>query len=729
MEINVPSAAAAIYHFGIDDQSTRVVPRLPITAPQHLPKVFSFTRTGPEEETLVTAAEMLNLYHAESFDLRSKYTTHQSPLIAALASQGNMMMFKRIVPSDAQKAKATLYMDIIESSVDNYKRSPLSGSLELDANGDPIIDPNVPSIATGYEVKFVYDNTANESYTSAGSPLVEFSPGNMTVGGITSKRYAIASVIHSFKTQDGNNTAFRIWPQSRRYGTVLPSDLMDKEKAYPFNFALMKRNDAESTYTLKGTISGAKQVQAVLKAAVYDKLTGRPLAASEGILPLYRRTDDPRYAKIYGEVSNVVFHQANIDYLLGLLTTAEKNAQAVSGQALPGCEFTTAAALSAMATAGNVDAYKYLYNLFGLSTADGAPYRSVTLVDDIDAISLSESTHIPLSGGSDGTLVDPLTKRYDVTFDAKVRDYMEQYADPDSYLQDLARNMESEVYDTGFSERTKYAIGKIILLRKDTVCHLATFIEQLSTDASTAMEQSDPLGYHMSMGMILRNYLRLMPESEYFATSVCRATMKPGSYLLRNSNYKRRVSPMIDYALKRAKYMGAADAFWREDDRYDGAPGSILELGYDVMPQFVPKSQTFNAWDLGLVFPTYFDYSSYHIPVWKTVYDNDTSILNSDMIISAIAYINKVVAFVDRELKGVEGIKPAELADMYNKKITARLKGRFGSKYRITPMAQFSSMDVLRGYSITVPVRIEGSVPNSVMMTYVVAMRYQDTAQ
>ena len=106
MEINVPSAAAAIYHFGIDDQSTRVVPRLPITAPQHLPKVFSFTRTGPEEETLVTAAEMLNLYHAESFDLRSKYTTHQSPLIAALASQGNMMMFKRIVPSDAQKAKA-----------------------------------------------------------------------------------------------------------------------------------------------------------------------------------------------------------------------------------------------------------------------------------------------------------------------------------------------------------------------------------------------------------------------------------------------------------------------------------------------------------------------------------------------------------------------------------------------------------------------------------------------
>lgn len=728
MDINVPSAAAAIYHFGVDDQSTTVVPRLPITAPQHLPKVFSFTKTGPEEETLVTAAEMLNLYHAESFDLRSKYTTHQSPLIAALASQGNMMMFKRIVPGDAAKAKATLYVDIIPTTVDNYKRSPLSGAFELDANSDPIIDPVVASI-TGYEMKFVYDNNADESMSSAGSPTVSYVPGNMTVGGVTSKRYAIASVVHSFKTADGDNTAFRIWPQSRKYGNVLPSDLMDKEKAYPFNFALLKRADAESTYTLKGTISGAKQVGAVLKPAVYDKLTGRPMAASEGILPLYRRTDDPRYAKIYGEVSQITFHQANIDHILGLLTEAEKEAQAVSGQALPGCEFTTAAALSAMATAGNVDGYKYLYNLFGLSTADGAPYRSVTLVDDIDAVSLSESTHITLSGGSDGTLVNLLTKRYDATFDTKVREYMEQYADPDSYLQDLARNMESEVYDTGFSEATKYAIGKIILLRKDTICHLSTFVDQLSTSVSTAMEESDPLSYHLAMGMTLRNYLKLMPESEYFATAVCRATLKPGSYLLRNSNYKRRASPMIDYALKRAKYMGAADGYWREDERYDGAPGSILELGYDVRPEFVPKSQTFNAWDLGLVFPTYFDYSSYHIPVWKTVYDNDTSILNSDMIISAIAYINKVVAFVDRELKGIEGIKPAELADMYNKKITARLKGRFGSKYRITPMAQFSSMDVLRGYSITVPVRIEGSVPNSVMMTYVVAMRYQDTNQ
>jgi hypothetical protein len=99
------------------------------------------------------------------------------------------------------------------------------------------------------------------------------------------------------------------------------------------------------------------------------------------------------------------------------------------------------------------------------------------------------------------------------------------------------------------------------------------------------------------------------------------------------------------------------------------------------------------------------------------------------MVISAIGYINKIVAFVDRELKGIEGEYPAVLADKYNTRISALLKGRFGSKYRITPMAQFSSMDVLRGFSITVPVKIEGSVPNSVMMTYVVAMRYQDGNQ
>ena len=78
------------------------------------------------------------------------------------------------------------------------------------------------------------------------------------------------------------------------------------------------------------------------------------------------------------------------------------------------------------------------------------------------------------------------------------------------------------------------------------------------------------------------------------------------------------------------------------------------------------------------------------------------------------------------ELKGKNGVLPSVLADMYNKRIAALLKDRFAGKFVITPMAQFSSMDEIRGYSITVPVRIEGSVSNRVMFHYVQAVRFSE---
>lgn len=734
MDINIPSAAPSIINLGIDDQSTVTIPRIPQSIPKHCPKVFSLTESGPEEETLCTAADLIRLYGITSFDNRSIYTTHQSPLITALVKAANMFVMKRITPPDATHAFVTLYMDVLASAtVPNYLRDAY-GNIVHNNVGNPVLasatgytntagvvltglTPQGSATVAGYTVKFTYDSVPF-SVNSITHPVNL--PSHVTgdqVGG--SERYPIATFIHSFKGKKGNHTALRISAPTTVTGAVLPSVTMDTEKVYPYNFAVLTRPDANTGYTPSATLTGGKQVQGFLKENIYDKVTDYPLYIGENFLPNYRLTDDPSYAKVYGELSQVTFYQKNIALLSEMFMTSE-----IAAGTVYGCDFTTATAVAATD--------KFLFNIFGLTTSGGQPYKSVIFVDSNNSVRLSTVTQIPLGGGSDGTILDAAGTYY-TSFDKQVGAYMANYADPENVLQDLARNVESEVYDTGFSLNTKKELAKIMLIRKNTIVHESTFIEPLSEEpslvssvltAQVSTEEADPLQYHLGTAMVLRAYLALMPESEYFSTSVARATIHPGSYLLRNSKYKRRISPIIDYAYKRAKYMGAANGQWKSGNNYDGAPGSIIELGYDIWPNFVPKSQVFNAWALGLVFAAQYDLSSFHFPVNKTVYENDTSILNSDMVISAIAAINTTVAAVDRMFKGLEGIDPGLLSKKYNDEITARLKGCFDSKYRITPMAQFTSMDSNRGFSITVPVKIEGSVPNSVMVTYVIASRY-----
>lgn len=688
----IPSGAPAAYHLGTDDQSGVLLPRIPLALPQHCPQVFLVTQTGPEEEQLVVGTNLVNMYGQESFNPRGKFFNHQTLLATGFNRNANLMSVKRIVPDNAQKAYITIYADVLPTDVVQYERDALTGKIVLDSVNNPI--PTGAPIA-GYKVKFVANTTkgaaidANDIYYVDGVSAA----GNQVDGATTSVRYPIMTIEHNFKSGRGNLTAIRLWAQTLDNSSGMPAAMMKKYKAYPLFMSLLTKQEETATALVKDTLVGSKRISVTLKDGVYDPLSDLPLFAGNAIVNRYQSISDPRYSKVYGEFGAVKVYTQNIDIITQMFLDAE-----VDAGVLPGCDFDSKDV---------VDNQKNLFNFVGGVASTGAQYKTYTFANDVDSISLTASNQIYLASGSDGTIT---TSQYN----QKVRTYMQGYSDENSQLQSYARHPQSDIYDTGFDTDTKMELARFISVRKNTLVHLGTFIEG---------EDYVDVESELSTASVLQGYLATYNESDYFSTSACRGTLTPGSYKLSNSRYDKRVSLVYERAMKRSVYMGSATGEWKTGFNYDGYPGHLVTSGYDIKPEYTSKTGVMSAWEAGTVFVAQYDLSSWYFPCFRTVYSNDTSILNSDQVVSAIAYVNTVVSAVHRMFQGVEDKSPAELSNLYNNEIKARLKGRFDGKYKVTPQAGFTTMDQLRGYSITVPVLFEGSVMPTVMTTYVVATR------
>ena len=102
------SAAPLVNFLGTRDLSARVymVPQEQIA--QFVPKLMPMTSKGPTEPMLVSGPDIGVMYGFDSLNKTSKYHTHQTPYLQPAVQRG-MAMVQRIVPSDAEKAKITVF--------------------------------------------------------------------------------------------------------------------------------------------------------------------------------------------------------------------------------------------------------------------------------------------------------------------------------------------------------------------------------------------------------------------------------------------------------------------------------------------------------------------------------------------------------------------------------------------------------------------------------------------
>lgn len=683
------NAAPMVIERGTEDLSTRQLPREPEALPQHLPKFFVFAQKGPTTPQLVGGNERINLFGSKTWDLRSAFATHQTVFANLVNAEGNNAMIQRLIPEDAGPlANVTLWLDVLPTTVDLYQRNS-DGSIATDSGGSPIIT----GTADGFKIKWVKTFRATQAdVEDFGTATIE--PGDQTDPDtlVQSQRYPIYEFLAANIGAYGNNCGIRMWPLNKKQQLSYPSRMMAEERAFPFYFQAIRRDDALSSPSIVNTIFNDQDVMFVSKTGVIEPTTDQEVFMGSLIPSSYNNTTDLRYPPIFGDVEKVAIYQDNLGVLMQMFYDAE----------VPFVD-----QFSDITTdTGDI----WLINHLTAMTSEGTPYHAIHLVDTADAIRWSEYTNVFMEGGSDGTMDN-------ATLATLVSAKMQDYLDPANEVQDLAYHVESIIYDSGFPLETKYDLCNFIGVRRDTFVILSTY-QVDGSELSSAEEQS--------VAIALRSRLQNFPESDYFGTPVMRGMVMGRSGKVRNIQYTKPLPLSAEVAIKSARYMGASNGRWKNGFNFDGAPGSIVDNMTDISIKWVPNSVRNRYWDVGLNWVGRYDRRSCFFPALKTIYNDDTSVLNSYFTAMAICYINKVAHMAWREFSGVSGLTNAQLEERVNTFVNNRLSGKFDGRFVIVPDAQHTDRDVLRGFSWTLPIKVFSSSLKTVLTTYVQAYRISD---
>ena len=670
------------------DSSGIVALREAEAIPQHLPKVYLFAERGTEKEWLGAANERERQYGAISFDERSKFFTHTTQLSNVVNAQGNVCMYKRLVPADAGPASNyTLWLDVLETTVDIYERAT-DGSIKTVA-GEPVVLETAP----GFKFKLVKTFETDKALAASGFGTKAQKEGDQVdpLDPLNrSTRYPLFEKRASSRGAWGNNVGSRVWGlDSRLDGT--PEKMVAVERAFPYMMQIVERDTRINSIKTIPTALNDLSMMFTLKPHTVDPSTDKDLYLGDVYGPTYNQTDS-RYPIQEAALSDLAIYQANIDELLAKFHAAEV---AYIDPAF--YDFTSA------------PTDKYLFNLLSGQTMGGYPYHTYVPVET--GISLNRYETVFADGGSDGTLSLATLEELVI---AEVRRYSDDYDE----IQDKAYHVESHLYDSGFSLTTKMELPAFISVRGDTFVTFGTFQE-----GSGTFDNSEEL----SIAQALKARLSNLPESVYFGTPVLRAGIYGGDCEIRNARIAKRVSTVMEVAHKRAKYMGAANGRWTTGQQYDqGAPGSMTEITTNHSRLWVPVKVRYRFWDAGLNWWGRYDRSQVFCPAFRTVYENETSVLTADSVAQAIIQLNKINDRSWRAHSGTVGQSDAVFVARVNQFIADAVRDRFDNRFPIEPDAMVTESDKARGsISWHSRIKIFADPMRTVAINYTEAFRNQ----
>ena len=689
------NAAPMVIDQGTRDLSGRAVPSSGLSVPQHLPKYYIFAEKGPIGDTYIDlgSVSLTQVYGDDTFDVNKKYYSHQSVFLQDTAAAGNNMVVHRLSPTDAKdKANIALYLDVLPVQVPLYKKNS-DGSLELDVAGKPkpqLDGSNQPITVSGYKVAWI------PSFVSV--PVGEYQRGLLAQragiqvnGAKQSIQYPVFEFAASDPGEGGMKLAVKLYAAMQTDLSPFPTNIMSEGKQYPYYFAMSKIVDEITGKTNPVLNSfGAQNAKFTLKSKGVDPASGAVIDMTKVVgsqyigLPVAQDTG----------LGTAYVYQNNLDTLLTMFYDSEKNITDTFRDA----------------EINNTSTNYYNFNILSFTSSNGSPYQSTKLEDLTGSSRLTKNTNLFLKGSSDGTISDSV-------MDTLVKADVENYDNSLHEYNDLVLHPESVIYDTGFGKDTKIALIKFIARRKDTFVALSTFAHNAASAA---------LSDQYSVAIALKSILELYPESSTFGTPVMRGIVVGGAGDLKNSLYTKRVPVLYEVSHKAARYMGAANGAWKSGYGFDRAPGSILTELTNIDVTWVPASTRNTLWSTGLNFVLNYEVRRQFFPALQTVYENDTSVLNSYFTVVAIAYLNKIAHAAWREFSGSISLTEAQLEEEVNKFIANRVKDKFDGKFIIIPKATVTELDSQRGYSWTTVIQIGANNMRSVMTTSVEAYRQAD---
>lgn len=686
--VTIVSGAPRIYQTGIKDKSRKTVSAEREQIPTFLAKVFGYAKSGPTDPQLVVGNSRTLLYGAESFDERGIYATHATVLSNTLNAKGNTQMFQRVVPADAgPKSTLRVSLDLLATQVPEYERMD-DGSIVKNEDGTP---KTTGTQIDGFKARWIVQQVD----ASKGMGLATEKPGSMTDGATQSVLYPFHDIEVPYIGEDGNNAGLRMWAQSAVGLQPLDTRLLTEAKVYPFRMACLKRDDALSTGVIVRTNDDDTSVQACYKPGAIDRNTGVELYTGDVFIPAYRNVDDQTLPPIEGPFGTFYSYDAVIAKVLGLVYDAETPFVD---------EFSD---ITGTDKAGEL----FLLNLVGGFSSQNVPYHAFVLdTTGPDTVRMSENSVFYARGGSDGTMNE-------TEFAKLVTAAMAGYADPNSELMNSIVNCESIVIDSGFPLETKYALINAISVRKDIAVLLSTH-DTLGETLAGAEESS--------IAIALRTRLQLFPESDINGTSVCRGMVVGHSGTFLDSTYAKRLPLTLEIAKKAADYMGAANGSWKAGLSFDSAPLSEVTSFKDVNATFKPDSVRNLDWKNCLVWVQSFKRRSVFFPALKTVYDDDTSVLNSFFTMMACVELEKVGYRAWQNFTGSDKRTNPVLKKDVEKFINDDVKDRFDGRFVIIPEVYFTQADTDRGYSWSTRIRLGAANMKTVNTFELEAYRMDD---
>lgn len=689
MTTTIVNAAPMTIFRGISDQSTTAALPVEDNLPTHLPKIYFFAKKGPTSPQLVSGDSLTTMYHADSFDLTKAWATHATVLTNTINSQGNAIMAQRLKPTDAgPEASIRLWLDLLPTSIPVYQRGS-DGKYLLDADGNPTA---TGSTVQGFKAKWVVTQVTNDSNGDDTFGTASQMAGDQ-VDATTSNqstRYPIMDLRAPYFGADGNNYGLRLWADSQETANPIDSRILSNEKVYPFRAAFVYRASSLSTPVVVDTQTASKYVDLCFKENTMDSNTEAQLFIGDVLIQNYQSLDSVNTPPIFGPFSSIAVYNDNVTAILNLLYAAETPYFSQDGDFI----------------GDGTD--KYLFNFLSGTSSTGVPYTSY-IVDTsaANSVRMSSNSTIYAQGGSDGTMNETVLAELVATEIAA-------YGDANSSVQDTARYPESFFYDSGFPLATKKALTNFIAVRKDTFLVLSTHDTQ--GVALTASQES-------SLAISLRTAAQLYPESDYYGTPVARCMIVGRSGRLLQSKYTKRLPLTIEIARKAASYMGAGDGKWKPGFSFDDGGENQVTMFTDVNVTFTPATARNKDWDNGLVWVQSYGLRSLFFPALKTVYDNDTSVLNSFFTVAACVELEKIGDRAWRRFTGSAKRSNAKLAADVNQFINDAVVGKFDSRFVITPKTYFTAADLQRGYSWTTDIEIAAPNMKTVATLSVTAKR------
>jgi hypothetical protein len=686
------NASPEFIPLGTDDQSIRPIPPEEMGQSQHMAKVYIKAQKGKTIPLPLTGAEALLLYGSETFNKDGKYYNHSTRFLEYLAANGRVMIQRIVDSAVKQRANIAIYLDILQEDVPNYVRTHTGGYVIDPDTNDYKVDEDNETI-DGHTIKYIIEYTTEDRdlglLTDKDGTIVRYDDdGNETA---RSRMYPILEFKAAEVGEWYNNLAINI---KKMYEKDINGDILTETKSLPYKLSILRRDDVNSTPVVFRTLDGAPDAMISLKDKVIDPLSLAKFDIKTVFDSKWYNEADPYMSLRYKEFEGMYVYQNYLTDVLSQIMTYEKEHittevttwdDDLDSDTLSWFDFTT----------DDKDELQNneLYLLDALTTLSSKNVHYFTVVVDEGEADLKEGQRevslggdIPifLNGGTDGDLSED-------KFNKEVITQLRKYGDPDSEVQDMAVNWESVMYDSGYPIEVKEEMVQFISLRKDTVLALSTHEDKLGN------KDLDLAGCR-AVASVLKTRLKLAPESVYYGTPVARAVIIAGTGTIVNSNDDRRIPLTLELAIKSGAMMGGEDFKWNSALVFDHGDAAIVKELVNIHPAFIPAGVKPAMWKDGVVWVQPKNRVQYAFPAIQTVYDNDTSVLNSWFTIIAITALNKINYKVWSEFTGTSTMSDAEFTVKVQEYLNKLTTGIFDGLIDVSNEVVITDEDEARGY-------------------------------